>query len=116
MTEEENLFLPIATHTTKADINEIAIETWEYNSGNSPCPCCGCITIPHQGNAMAFICPVCFWEIDLFIKSEDEPSDQNHGLTLNQGRKNFKTFGAVLPYLKEYCRNPNNWELPRKDE
>jgi len=36
---------------------------------------------------MAFICPVCFWEINLFIKSEDESSDQNHDLTLDQARE-----------------------------
>ncbi len=51
---------------------------------------------------MAFICLVCFWEIDLFIKSEDESSDQNHDLTLDQARKNFITFGAALPCLKKY--------------
>ncbi len=108
MMKGENLFLPIATHTMKEDIKEIEVKTQdktqENNSRNSPCPCCGCKTIPNQGNAMAFICPVCFWEIDLFINSENETSDQNHGLTLNQARENFKTFGAVLPSLKEYCQ------------
>lgn len=56
--KEENLFLPIVTHTMKEEIKEIEVKTQENNSRNSPCPCCGCITIPNQGNAMAFICPV----------------------------------------------------------
>ncbi|MBR6748421.1 MAG: hypothetical protein IKM07_05730 [Clostridia bacterium] len=32
---------------------------------DSPCPCCGEITIPNGGDALAYICPVCLWEIDL---------------------------------------------------
>ncbi|GHH99791.1 CPCC family cysteine-rich protein [Neobacillus kokaensis] len=74
--------------------------------GNSPCPCCGFMTIPNSGDAIAYICPVCFWEIDLFIQSSDEASDQNHGLTLIEARKNYHQYGAVLPRLKETCRPP----------
>ena len=69
---------------------------------DSPCPCCGEITIPNGGNALAYICPVCLWEIDLFITSDDEKSDQNHGLTLRQARKNYAVWGAVLPELAKY--------------
>ncbi|GAA0730429.1 hypothetical protein GCM10008905_31720 [Clostridium malenominatum] len=29
------------------------------------------------GDALAYICPVCFWEIDTFIQSEKEPSNPN---------------------------------------
>lgn len=81
---------------------------------NSPCPCCGFITIPNKGDALAYICPVCFWEIDLFINSDDEPSDQNHGLTLNEARKNYEKHGVVMPNLKEHCREPKEWEYPNK--
>jgi hypothetical protein len=82
--------------------------------GNSPCPCCGFITIPNNGDALAYICPVCFWEIDLFIQNDDETSDLNHGLTLIEARKNYQQFGAVLPDLKEYCRQPQKHEYPVK--
>ncbi|WDV46333.1 CPCC family cysteine-rich protein [Clostridiaceae bacterium M8S5] len=41
-----------------------------------------------------FIYPVCFWEIDLFIKDDDEPSEQNHQLTLNQAIDNYKTWSV----------------------
>ena len=74
--------------------------------GDSPCPCCGSITIPNGGDAPAFICPVCLWEIDPFIGSDREPSDQNHGLSLNEARQNYAQCGAVLPQLKKYCRPP----------
>ncbi|MGG0655345.1 CPCC family cysteine-rich protein [Rummeliibacillus pycnus] len=78
--------------------------------GNSPCPCCGFITIPND--AIAYICPVCLWEIDDFIQSNDEESDQNHGLTLNEARKNYQQFGSVLPRLKG--RPPREYEYPTK--
>ena len=80
------------------------------------CPCCGNRTIPHEGDALAFICPVCFWEIDLFLNGEEEKSDQNHGLTLRQARINFRKFGAVMPSLKQYCRLPTEDEYPLKND
>ena len=80
--------------------------------GNAPCPCCGFITIPNNGDALAYICPICFWEIDLFIRSQEEPSDQNHGLSLLEARKNYLKYGAVMPSLKTYCRKPKESEFP----
>lgn len=58
--------------------------------GDSTCPCCGEITIPNKGDALAYICPVCNWEIDLFIVGDNEASDQNHGLTLNEARVKYR--------------------------
>lgn len=81
--------------------------------GDAPCPCCGYITIPNKGDALAYICPVCLWEIDLFITSEDEPSDQNHGLTLNEARANYATCGAVLERLVQHARGPKENEIPK---
>ena len=80
--------------------------------GNSPCLCCGFITIPNNGDAIAYICPVCFGEIDLFLNSDNEPSDLNHGLTLIEARKNYKDYKAVLYNLKDYCREPLEHEYP----
>lgn len=82
--------------------------------GDSPCPCCGYITIPNKGDALAYICPVCLWEIDLFIQNDYEESDLNHGLTLLEARKKYQHYGAVLPHLKAYCRQPKEYEYPRK--
>ena len=86
--------------------------------GDSPCPCCGNITIPNGGDALAYICPVCLWEIDLFLSSGEEASDLNHGLTLQQAQQNYRECGAVLPRLKQYSRPPLENEIPphKKDE
>ena len=48
------------------------------------CPCCGEKTYPVPVNeAIAYICCDCRWENDVFLKSDDEPSDANHGISLN---------------------------------
>ena len=78
--------------------------------GDSKCPCCGYFTIPNKGDAIAFICPVCMWEIDLFIMDDYEPSDLNHGLSLKEARKSYKEFGAVLANLKRYLKEPKEYE------
>lgn len=81
--------------------------------GRSPCPCCGCKTFPMPAaDALAYICPVCMWENDLFTTSDDEPSDENHGMTLNQGRANYRALGVCDPRLAQYARKPLPEELP----
>ena len=58
-------------------------------TGRFPCPCCGCLTFPvSAADSLAYICPACTCAPDLFTVSADEPSDESHGLTLNQGRTN----------------------------
>ena len=96
------LYLPEATCAeVTGEIPVYVYEEWQqgeldiHPDADTPCPCCGNITIPYGGDALAYICPICWWEIDLFIQSDDEPSDQNHGLTLHQARENYKTYGAV---------------------
>ena len=71
-----------------------------------PCPCCGYRTLPvPQEEAVAYICPVCFWENDVFLQSETEPSVENHGMTLAEARANFRRLGAcceqMLPYVRK---------------
>ena len=57
------------------------------------CPCCDYISLPERGNYL--ICPVCFWEDDgQDIDELDVGSGPNHGITLREGRKNFKEHGA----------------------
>ena len=81
--------------------------------GIFPCPCCGCRTFPAPpAEAIAYICPVCMWENDVFLTSDDEPSDENHGLTLNRARENFRLRGVCDPRLAQYARPPCPEELP----
>ena len=84
------------------------------NPKRYPCPCCGCLTFPvPPEDALACICPVCFWENDVFLTSPEEPSDENHGLTLWEAWQNYQTHGAVLPRLVPYTRKPTPEELPK---
>lgn len=72
---------------------------------NHKCPCCGFYTFPQPLNkSIGDICPVCFWEIDFFAGSDDEPSGANHGLSLNECRNNFKEFGACTSAMTKYVR------------
>lgn len=85
-------------------------------AGIYPCPCCGYLTFPvPREEALAYICPVCFWENDVFDPGEDSPSDENHGLTLRQGRENYQRWGAVEKRLVRFARPPRQEErLPEE--
>lgn len=92
------------------------------------CPCCGCLTLDERGGYD--ICPVCFWEDDAYIVigggeikgvrvdrevSDEElldvPSGANHGLTLREGRENYRKFGACEEDMKKHVRPPRDDEL-----
>lgn len=80
------------------------------------CLCCGNYTLPVEPQcAIAFICPVCYWENDVFISDEDEPSDENGGLTLLQAKENYRKFGAYRSGVLPYARKPTNEELSGLD-
>ena len=53
----------------------------------APCTCCGDRTIPSHKDMISYICPICYWKIDVFLSGEEEPSDENHGLTLKEAGK-----------------------------
>lgn len=108
MQEKFRYFPQVISDVSKSMPQETQRQKTEY-----PCPCCGCITFPvPQENAAAFICPVCCWENDVFITSKDEKSDENHGMTLNQARKNYTEIGACDPDLLKYVRKPKPEEIP----
>ncbi len=87
----------------------------EEPAGICPCPCCGYLTFPvPREDAIANICPVCFWENDVFDPGEDDPSDENGGMTLRQGRENFRKYGAVRPDLVRHARPPLPGEIPQE--
>lgn len=75
-------------------------------SAKYPCPCFGYYTLPvDKSEAIAYICPVCFWENDVFTKSDDEPSDENRGMTLNEAKEEYKRIGATHYEFLKYVRN-----------
>lgn len=79
------------------------------------CLCCGCYTLPAPADcAIAFICPVCVWENDVFLTGDDEPSDENHGVTLRRARAAYQKYGVCELRKKPYSRSPEDDELPKK--
>lgn len=76
-----------------------------------PCPCCGYFTYPVPPKEdCGYICSVCFWENDPFLHSDDEPSDSNHGIALNEAKANFLRFGACEEAMLQYVRPPKKEE------
>ena len=65
-----------------------------------PCPCCGA-DIP-ENPYPGYICATCWWEIDPFVCSDSEPSDLNHGLSLEEARMNFRAFGVCDPNINRH--------------
>lgn len=87
----------------------------ETRRGGYPCPCCGYLTLPvPTKEAVACICPVCFWENDVFLSSEGEPSDENHSMTLVEGRENFRRLGACCERALPFVRRPFPEEVPEE--
>jgi hypothetical protein len=65
------------------------------------CPCCDYFTLEERG--AWDICPACYWEDDGHdLGRLDDPSGCNHGLTLRQGRENFRRLGACEPGMVQY--------------
>lgn len=75
------------------------------------CPCCGYFTynIPVNEDC-GYICPICFWENDPFIVSDNELSDANHGITLKETKSNFLQFGACEKEMLCHVRPPKDDE------
>ncbi len=73
----------------------------------SKCACCGNKTIRGKiEDALGYICPVCYWEVDTFISDENDPSDQNRQLTLSQAQNNYTEFGAFHSKFVNSVRKP----------
>lgn len=108
MNEQRRKFLYLPTVN-----GEIRTEPAPERPGKYPCPCCGCRTFPvPREEAVAYICPVCLWENDVFDPGEDAPSDENRGMTLRQARAAYGAYGAVRPDLLPYARPPKQSEMP----
>lgn len=73
------------------------------------CAVCGIHTIPE--GSVAYTCPVCGWESDVFLQDAWEPSDRNHGLSLYEARLNFHTFGWSDPQMLIEGESENDAEF-----
>lgn len=102
--EKKYLFLPTARNDLPGDmIPEPEPPVPHGYSFKYPCPCCGEITYPvPREEAIAYICPVCFWENDVFTQRDGEPSDENGGLSFAAARELYRTQGIVRRDLLRY--------------
>lgn len=48
----------------------------------------------------------------MLIGGSDDPSDENLGMTLRQGRENYQRWGAVRRDLARHARKPRQEEIP----
>lgn len=103
-------YVPEASCTATPPIQQ---ETLPPKPRKFPCPCCGYKTLPvPKEEAIAYICPVCFWENDVFTPGKDQASGENHGMTLRQGQEAYQKSGAVREDLLPYVRKPFPEEIP----
>ena len=75
------------------------------------CPCCSYLTLGEERKWE--ICPVCFWEDDLFQFNDPNLKDGANDLSLNQAKKNFKQFKAIDKDSIKYVRIPLYDEMPK---
>ncbi|PQZ51833.1 hypothetical protein CQ052_05535 [Ochrobactrum sp. MYb15] len=70
------------------------------------CPCCRFKTLNERGGYE--ICVVCFWEDD--GQDEDDAHEvlcgPNGGISLTEGRANYRAFGASQRQNLPYVRKP----------
>lgn len=77
------------------------------------CKCCGYYTLTGESeeDILWDICPVCFWENDVFEDNPNAYSGANH-MTLGEGRANYKKYSACSPDEISFVRKPEKSELP----
>lgn len=106
-------YMEIEVQFTSGDTLAVLCCSITIQQKRYPCPCCGWLTYRVSASQdQGYICPVCFWENDPFIVSDLQPSDSNHGLTLEQARMNYRTIGAVEQAMLPHVRLPLECEKP----
>lgn len=79
------------------------LEEFGISTNPAQCGCCDYYSLAERGKCL--VCPVCFWEDDYGIVTDNEinldfNSDLNRGLTLREARNNFKLYDA---WIEEYA-------------
>lgn len=75
---------------------------------NITCFVCGHITLGERCDWE--ICPVCFWEDDVLVSSQDESSSANSGMKVSEAQANYILYRACDESSKEHVRPPKENE------
>ena len=78
-----------------------------------PCPCCGYLTFDDEPCGSFELCPVCFWEDDNVQNDDPVYVGGANGISLNEARNNFASFGAIKQEFVKEVRKPLEAEFPR---
>lgn len=70
------------------------------------CACCGYFTIEN----MFEICPVCYWQKDIFQEENINDDGGPNSVSLRKARENFEQFGAVEKSFLSNVRPPTSQE------
>lgn len=72
-----------------------------------PCPCCGYEVF--SGAAGSFeICPICFWEDDLFQLTNATVQGGANTVSLREAQNNCERIGACCPSCLSHVRKPSS--------
>lgn len=76
-----------------------------------PCPCCGFLSLGEKGGWE--VCPVCFWEDDLYQSENPSYAGGANEMSLDQARESFLLVGAVSRGYLKHVRAPRPDEIPK---
>jgi hypothetical protein len=79
------------------------------------CPCCGYRTHREKPGGTYNICEVCYWEDDPFQLEDPDYISGANRVSLRQGQKNFREFGACEREMMRNVRPANQDELRDED-
>jgi hypothetical protein len=76
------------------------------------CLCCGYLTLSEEPPGTYDICPVCWWEDDDVQARDPAFRSGANVVSLDDARKNFKSFGASDQRFVGEVRKPTDEEFP----
>lgn len=77
------------------------------------CPCCSYLTLSENPPGTHEICEVCGWEDDLVQFNASQRTGGANSISLDEARKNYKTFGYGFPDRVSEGRRPRTEEYPK---
>lgn len=76
---------------------------------NIKCHCCGFYTV--ENKVVSDICPVCFWQKDIYQEKHIDDNGGPNLVSLREAKENFHKFGAIEEQFKNFVRLPLKEEM-----